>query len=301
MVVDLEAQATSRTVFLVLHILGGHVGIPLLLLGIYFSRSVTRHPIFVNWCISWMIFSTAYLLIFYAGHITAPNPPFLLCVAQAAIIYATGAMVGTSTFIFFLYINAVVRKAVNQLEQLKLSTSCTVIKTQSLLIPYVSFLAVFCAELVVRARMRIGESAPLNQPGLRLHHRIEIRAHLGSGIGLSTFVVANILQIFTLTLVFRHWRSIGKHLKPTANGVNLSLIIRMSIFTLVTVIGVLVLAAFLGSFKGPIPNIVLASGPLWVVFIFGTSNDLLRVWCFWRDKAVNPPSDNLPIIDSSPV
>jgi len=293
MVVDLEAQATSRTVFLVLHILGGHVGIPLLLLGIYFSRSVTRHPIFVNWCISWMVFSTAYVLIFYAGHITAPNPPFLLCVAQAAIIYATGAMVGTSTFIFFFYINAVVRKAVNQLEQLKLSTSCTVI---SLLIPYVSFLAVFCAELVVASQNRntVHRSSFYCTIGSSI-------AHLGSGIGLSTLVVANILQIYTLTLVFRHWRSIGKHLKPTANGVNLSLIIRMSIFTLVTVIGVLVLAAFLGSFKGPIPNIVLASGPLWVVFIFGTSNDLLRVWCFWRDKAVNPPSDNLPIIDSSPV
>jgi len=292
MAVDLEAQATSRTVFLVLHILGGHVGIPLLLLGIYFSRSVTRHPIFVNWCISWMVFSTAYVLIFYAGHITVPNPPFLLCVAQAAIIYATGAMVGTSTFIFFFYINVMVRKTANQVEQLKFSTSCTVI---SLLIPYISFLAVFCAELVVASQNRntVHRSSFYCTIGSSI-------AHLGLGIGLGTVVAANILQIYTLTIVFRHWRSIGKHLKPTANGVNLSLIIRMSIFTLATVMGILTMVAFLGSFKSPILNIALASVPLCVVFIFGTSSDLLRVWCFWRDKTIKPHSDALPTM-SIPV
>jgi hypothetical protein len=128
MTVNLETEQGRLVLFLILHILGGHVGIPLILLTIFASRQLMRHPVFINFCVTWMCFSSSYLLLsvipmfcpglttacmsnlifdyrFYAGQIENLYPTFGLCVIQAAMIYASVAMVGISSLVFGLHVS----------------------------------------------------------------------------------------------------------------------------------------------------------------------------------------------------
>jgi hypothetical protein len=60
---DSDDRRGLLTAFLALQILGGHVGIPLMLLTIFFSRQIMRHPIFVNFCATWILFTLSYTLL----------------------------------------------------------------------------------------------------------------------------------------------------------------------------------------------------------------------------------------------
>ena len=56
-------QRVYETVFLVLQVVGGHVLLPILVLTIILSKKVSRHPIFINFCMSWIISSVFYSLL----------------------------------------------------------------------------------------------------------------------------------------------------------------------------------------------------------------------------------------------
>ena len=56
-------QRVAETVFLVLQVVGGQVLLPLLVLAIIFSKKVSRHPIFTNFCFSWIVSSIFYSLL----------------------------------------------------------------------------------------------------------------------------------------------------------------------------------------------------------------------------------------------
>jgi hypothetical protein len=52
-----------QTPYLILLVLGGHVGMSLLLATNFLSSHVKRHIMFVNFCITWMIYTLANTLL----------------------------------------------------------------------------------------------------------------------------------------------------------------------------------------------------------------------------------------------
>lgn len=61
----------QQVAFLVLLVLGGHVGMVLILSTILLSRHILRNPIFVNFCITWMLYTLSYTLL--SVTITSPS------------------------------------------------------------------------------------------------------------------------------------------------------------------------------------------------------------------------------------
>ncbi len=52
-----------RSAYLGLHISGGLVGLPLLILTLLFCDEIPRQPDLINFCITWVIFSISYILV----------------------------------------------------------------------------------------------------------------------------------------------------------------------------------------------------------------------------------------------
>ncbi|PPQ76145.1 hypothetical protein CVT26_011795 [Gymnopilus dilepis] len=69
-----------------------------ILLGIaMISKSVHRHSTWFGFIFSWIVSSVSYLLLFFAGQLENLNPPFNLCLTQAALIYSAPPLTAAST------------------------------------------------------------------------------------------------------------------------------------------------------------------------------------------------------------
>lgn len=52
-----------RAAFLLMLIIGGQVGLTLLVLTLLLWKGIQRHPTLINFCITWIIYSTVYCLL----------------------------------------------------------------------------------------------------------------------------------------------------------------------------------------------------------------------------------------------
>lgn len=59
----LSGLESLTSVFFGLHIVGGHVGLPILVLTFLFSKKVSRHPTIVNFCVTWILYSVSFCLL----------------------------------------------------------------------------------------------------------------------------------------------------------------------------------------------------------------------------------------------
>ncbi|KAH9944229.1 uncharacterized protein BXZ73DRAFT_96718 [Epithele typhae] len=51
------------SVFFAIHLVGGHIGLPLLVVTFLFSKTAKRHPTIINFCVTWIIYSVIYCLM----------------------------------------------------------------------------------------------------------------------------------------------------------------------------------------------------------------------------------------------
>ncbi|KAF8519065.1 hypothetical protein JB92DRAFT_2828568 [Gautieria morchelliformis] len=290
MIVDLEAVQPILTAFWVLHVVGGHIGIPCILFTILGNRTVTRHPVFVNFCITWMCYSASYILLLYAGQIYNMSPPSSLCFIQGAMIYASGGMIGVSTFIFVLHLVAsqlflVVRGAVYPNPQFTWNRLCL---AAVIVAPYMVFFAAFTAGVMGGAQ---------NQP---IAHRssyyctIENVAipHLGSGIAGLCAILATVVGMCIIATIYRHW-CIIRGARGTMQ--DLSLVIRGMVFMLACALSLFICVALMLDIEAPPPNLALACLPMFAFLTFGTQRDILDVWFPWRKAKDIGPSGHHPI------
>ncbi|KAJ3555319.1 hypothetical protein NM688_g2642 [Phlebia brevispora] len=80
------------SVYFGIHMAGGHIGLPILVLLFFCSRRIYRPATVINFCIVWIIYSVSYSLIIYGGHHRTLNPPFKLCLVQASMIHGASPM-----------------------------------------------------------------------------------------------------------------------------------------------------------------------------------------------------------------
>ncbi|KZT34987.1 hypothetical protein SISSUDRAFT_219267 [Sistotremastrum suecicum HHB10207 ss-3] len=75
-----------------LHITGGQILLPFLLVTMFVGREARRNPLLVNFCFSWILYSTFCLLLFYSGKPNDANPPIQLCLIQASLVLGSEGM-----------------------------------------------------------------------------------------------------------------------------------------------------------------------------------------------------------------
>ncbi|THU77003.1 hypothetical protein K435DRAFT_878435 [Dendrothele bispora CBS 962.96] len=90
--------------FIALQLVGG-IGMALIALTTLLSSSTKRNGTWYSFCVSWVIFSLSFCLLFFAGEQTVydkETPSYGLCLTQAALIYSTPPMTAATSFALFL-------------------------------------------------------------------------------------------------------------------------------------------------------------------------------------------------------
>ncbi|KAL5528269.1 hypothetical protein ACEPAF_7405 [Sanghuangporus sanghuang] len=82
---------SALVLFFTLQILGGHIGIPMILVTLHVKR-VKRHPMLKNFLITWFIYSTSFCILLYLGKQFGREPSVGLCTVQASLIYGTAVI-----------------------------------------------------------------------------------------------------------------------------------------------------------------------------------------------------------------
>ncbi|KAJ7467730.1 hypothetical protein FB451DRAFT_1259250 [Mycena latifolia] len=219
-----------------------------------------------TYIIAWAIFCiTPFPVLGHQTH-ADPAPSFAACVADTAIVYASTPLAAFATFALILHLY------INVSAGLKRSQVHPTVRFFLMATPLAVYCIVFL--LVLALGLRNPEIVELKDGGFYCHLKISWPAMLCASLDVFGTVAAVVAEAMTVILLRRNWRAFRELQRKNENGVCLSLIIRISIFAVLPVIG-------LGfSFFTYVPdlveeifaayNIFLAMLPVFAALIFGS-------------------------------
>ncbi|OBZ66316.1 hypothetical protein A0H81_13851 [Grifola frondosa] len=255
-----DQQHAELKVFLTFQFLGG-AGLLAVLLTAIFDPKIYRHFTWLNFCITWIIYSISYTLLAFTGKQTSPEPPaYPLCLAQASLIYAAPVLVASSTFALVLQLWFTLSSALSPPVKGNDRGGRYWIRNALLLVlPYVAWFAVVIAILVV------GSTHPdtVRRAGGLVYCVINTGTP-GNIVAIFVAAVMFVMIIFDIyigVVLYRNWRALR------VSSVSLLLAARSSSLSAVSY------------FAG---NTIIALMPFIAFLVFGTQRDILRVWTFQR-------------------
>ncbi|EJD03173.1 uncharacterized protein FOMMEDRAFT_156547 [Fomitiporia mediterranea MF3/22] len=295
------AGSTLVGLFFAILIIGGHIGIPLILLTISLCKKLQRHPLLLGFLTSWVLYTTSFCLLLYTGHQYDDEKPLALCITQLSMVY--GSAISTPLSGLALISNVCTITSLRDFEGgtytevrfgLGLVKSGEVIVSQQtilrkswmkgmnlaksfqlLIIPYAAFVlvAVFFAIEVSQEQSSIDRS----QNSLYCARSNEQGVPYISTIIILACVVFEILIIWKLVKLRRKFEVSKDKLKA---DMSVRLFIRTGIFTIYGGLSLLAAVQFWFESRSNFmfAHIIQASMPFAAFLIFGTQKDLLTAW-----------------------
>ena len=83
---DVESSSLPLTYVFVSLQLFGLTGTTIMLVTAMFSSGVPRHSTWFSFMLSWIIYTLSYNLLFFAGQLPGPEPPYGLCLIQSIMV-----------------------------------------------------------------------------------------------------------------------------------------------------------------------------------------------------------------------
>ncbi|KAJ7237222.1 hypothetical protein B0H12DRAFT_1139520 [Mycena haematopus] len=256
-----------------------HFGLPVLLAIILLSKKVHRHPTFINLCVGFIIIGVSSSLLLYAGSITGPEPPKLLCLFQASMLYGVPAFSSLLALMLVLQMFLVVRASV----QKQTSQGPHTLRLWAMLvIPYVALL------ISILTTASVGAANPDTVSRNRRFFYCSVHSDLLS----SSITVFAALVLFA-TIVFEIWTLVILYNNAKQTGkprvvIELSLPIRVMAFGLYVIIAMSLSLLSIHAPESPVPDLVIACAATVVILIFATQPDIYRALCFWRKPPTLP-------------
>ncbi|KAK7032371.1 hypothetical protein VNI00_013119 [Paramarasmius palmivorus] len=271
------------------------VGLVLILATVILSGGISRrHPTWINFIIAWIISCTSYILLL--GHPLSWNPPYELCLAQAALVYTVPSLAAAATFALILHITMFFRASFSLPDS---NSRAPYLTFWLVALPYIPAIIMFGYSLGVG--LKDPEGVTRLESGMYCHLDNGLPGKLSSALVLVFTSLCILLELYLL------WNggnglSMFGHVKAT-----LIRVLGFSAFVIVAV--VLSLIFFFADDHGPALSIIIALVPNAAVLVFGTQDDLLRAWAslfrsiftFLRPKRTQTSSDGVSIPLSQPT
>ncbi|KAJ7154023.1 hypothetical protein C8R43DRAFT_444597 [Mycena crocata] len=254
----------------------------LLLTAVFFtallSPSVKRVSTWYTYILAWMAFCVTPFLV--VGHQTQLDPPpsFVLCAIDSALMYASRpfAAFATLSLIIHLYLNVSSRLKHGEVRPEWIFAL--------IIVPPILFLIIFLWTLILGVVRP--DQVELEPGGFYCHLSDSLPANVGAALVACGTSLALVVEVFTAILLSRNWRAFRALQRRDEHVVSLSIIIRISVFGILPIIGlVLSFTTYIPNLVDrifPVYNILLALLPTSAAIIFGSQMDLMRVWVFWR-------------------
>lgn len=318
-----HVQRVDESIFLGIQIAGGHILLPILVLTIIFSKRISRHPIFVTFCMCWIFSSIMYSMLVYTGRssdqLLSLDPSYNTCLIQASLLNGTQALTSTITLSLVVHLlvlfQAFLRGNVHS-PAFGLARKRGLLYTSAFIgIPFTAFFIFTIYTLMAGSSIAYDSDGDLIpgsnlsvpavfycvilqnadftyslDPGLKLLRDVYIYT---TAISFTTVC----FEMFIAYTVFRN-RGVLNEKLPGEYGNWKTLFLRVILFSLYRIVSVCLNLAIIvhpdalllvGIAKANLYNGVIdfvqATIPLVAFLIFGTEKDVLRVWQFWKKDA----------------
>lgn len=244
-------------------------GLLLILATITLSSGISkRHPIFINFIVTWIISCASY--IFMVGHPIDWEPPYELCLIQASLIYTVPSLTSASTLTLVLHIMMFFRASFPLPDIHGYGRSWYV---WLVLVPYIPAIITFSLSLGIG--LKHPETVRRIDSGMYCNMENQYPGKISAILVLVFMLACIILEVLICRDVRRHMSALRNevfgHLKAT--------LIRVLAFSAFTVVAVIMsIIFFFTDNHGPALNIIIALVPIDAVLVFGTQEDILRSW-----------------------
>ncbi|KAJ7932697.1 hypothetical protein B0H13DRAFT_2650693 [Mycena leptocephala] len=252
--------------FMFLQIFGGHFGIPLILLTTAFSKKVQRHPMLINFCVTWSLYATSFTLLLYAGKQIGPEPPIELCIIQAAFIYGSPVMSSMAGLAFVLHLWLSLQAGARGANPATGRWRFMLL----LISPYILFVA-FTVAMVILGSLN-SETVSRSQHLFYCTVDIPI-VNVVPGTSAFIMVAVVVFEVLIGIKLYRHNKAFKAMARPNSSGPPLHLFVRVGIFSGYSLLALVACVSFWSSTGDNIPYIIQASLPTAAFFIFGTQED----------------------------
>ncbi|KAM5533458.1 hypothetical protein V8D89_012896 [Ganoderma adspersum] len=272
---ETSAPATYLDIWLFFNIAGDQILLPLLVLTLLFSRTVTRHPTIINVCVTWIIAGIVSSLLFYTGKHVGPEPEKDMCIAQMALIASAPPMTSVAALALVYYTWSTFRHSKlhtgPRAPISRLTTICLLVA------PY----AVYACFVAVGTHL-----------GLQYPERVD-RSRRLLYCSIDNAIYNNVIVLFTagvclLTAALQAYLFVklshsGTLLRRAASGTtpDLHIAVRVGIFVAYIVATSSVMLSTLSPAWDPnrgFPDLFGASAGTMLFFVFATQPDVLRAW-----------------------
>ncbi|KAF8503215.1 hypothetical protein BU17DRAFT_101715 [Hysterangium stoloniferum] len=235
---------------------------PILVITFWASKYVKRHPTVVNACITWIFSGIISSLLLYTGKETGPEPPKLLCLAQAALLDGVPPMtsVATLSLAFQMYLSI---RWPDKKENRPRTFALVVV-------PYAIF---FCFSI---AAAFSAYQTPAKVSRSRRFFYCSIDNAMSIIFAIFTAIILLAVMIYAVIIslyIHKNWIKIR-----TAGTYDLQLLSRVGLF------GIYVFLAFLLSIlsifnpRNPFPDLFAASVGTCFAVILSSQPDVYRTW-----------------------
>ncbi|KAF8509506.1 hypothetical protein JB92DRAFT_3097706 [Gautieria morchelliformis] len=298
-----EQLRQQQAIYRALQIIGGHIGLPILLLFSIFSKTAQRDLTFLNLCFTWIFSSITFSLGLYrlgpASSISGIHLPFIHseqeCLNQAALVSGAQAMTDTAMCALIVQLWLDFRAAIHgprSPRQIQWT------RATLLAAPYMALLAFSLPAL--GASINLGPATRLfawqtnyycmlfDEPTLPTSRYAFLIAQYT--VLLAILIVTVIFDVCTIRILHRHWRFFRR---TGDNGLQISLSVAFRVVTFCAyrlVAAVAYLATMLNTLGITVisghsrvwDDMLQAATPLIAFLIFGTSKEFLDALMFWR-------------------
>ncbi|KII94091.1 hypothetical protein PLICRDRAFT_50077 [Plicaturopsis crispa FD-325 SS-3] len=260
--------------FLALHLIGGHIGLPILVLTFLFAKNVSRHPTLINFCVTWIVYSITYCLSFYGRweEDLLATRSSALCMSQASLIQGAPAMCVLSG----LFVVIRTWYAFQDHEPAFLSKVPAAVRYVVMLTPpYATFVGFSVGAGMPPPEMIDATNDLYCTIFIDTRRRYIVPA-------FCTLVVALVLMFEAATFInyHRRWAHIKRVFPHVDRPQSLSVYFRVGLFTIYSWVTLVACIFFLTKNGGFAPYILEAALPVVAVIVFGSHEDVLLTWCF---------------------
>ncbi|KAF9464070.1 hypothetical protein BDZ94DRAFT_1297476 [Collybia nuda] len=261
----------------------GIVSVTAVFVPAVFSPRIRRSATWFGMLTSWLVYSLSYVLLF-GRQFSMKFPPHGLCMLQAILVYVMPPLCSVATTCFTIDFFLKISKVKIQGKKIGYKTGKFIIA-----LPWASGLVIAIEAILV---INDDTAVTLDPNHFYCHITNSIPTMVNIGILCLCSLIVIPLEIYTGILLYRNWAVI-----KNSNGKNahvaLSTLVRLILFSFIVSLAIaltLFTATHLGKFVAAW-GIVLVTLPIFSAICFGTQQDLLNVWLFWRRPSSSKGSD----------
>jgi len=280
---DIELSIQQLSVFNTLFTIG-LILLTLVMLPPVFSRNARRSPLWFTFMGSWLLYCVSGLLL--VGNQLGPDPPFALCLVQASLIHSVPTLGSIAGVCFIIDLYLTLRFSLYRSYWIPLRRTPTL-----LAFPAIGFFALTWLSLGIGLQ----DHTTVNRlQNMFCHINTGLPTLVGAILSGWSIAIAIGVEIAAALLLYRNRpRLQGEKSTESGPPIARSMVIRILLFSLLTVLGLALSAVMLFHFddtdiKG---NFMLPILPIMVAVLFGAQKDIILGWRFWKHESKAAPAE----------